>query len=297
MARCVLTVDGFARVVELLPSTLLGRARRCDVVVPGEGIPAYWLEIRWMGEAWAWRELTPLETLRPAGEPRSNGWRSLRVAGAGGRGTRLRWGASGDSSLEVVDDSAPTSMVIDLSTRAPRAETLRFVEERADGTFLLDEDSQPLRRLQSDEVFVAEGRAWQFILPASLEHTVRMSLSLTHPAATLSVTPTSALVQAGSRSASVDGEFVRALYTYVAARLGDPERGGWLSMRQAWDGWLASGGHAASPPERMGWDRGKVRTAFAAAGVAGTSELFEVARVEGESRCRVALPPERLKVG
>jgi hypothetical protein len=296
MARCVLTVDGFARVVELLPSTLVGRARRCDVVVPGEGIPAYWQEIRWMGDAWAWRELTPLETLRPAGDPRANGWRSLK-AGAAGRGTRLRWGASGDSSLEIVDDSPPTRMVIDLSSRTSSGDAARFVESRADGTFLLDEDSQPSRRLQPDEVFVAEGRALQFILPASLEHTVRMTLSLNHASALLVATPTSATVSAGGRSVTVEGEFVRALHTYVTARLADTEREGWLSMRQAWDSWLASGGHAASPPERMGWDRGKVRTALAAAGVAGTSELFEVARVEGESRCRVSLPPERLRLG
>jgi hypothetical protein len=296
MARCVLTVDGFARVVELLPSTLVGRARRCDVVVSGEGIPAYWQEIRWMGDGWAWRELTPLETLRAAGDPRANGWRSLK-AGLSGRGTRLRWGASGDSSLEIVDDSAPGPMVIDLSTRAPSANASRFVESRADGTFLLDEDAQPLRRLQPDEVFVAEERAWQFILPASLEHTVRMTLSLNHPSAVLVATPTSATVLAGGRSVTVEGEFVRTLHTYVTARLGDVERGGWLSMRQAWDAWLASGGHAASPPERMGWDRGKVRTALAAAGVAGTSDLFDVSRVEGESRCRVSLPAERLRLG
>ena len=294
MARCVVTVDGFAHVRELLPSTLFGRSARCDVTVSGQDIPAYWLEVRWLGSEWAWRELVPLDTLRPAGDPLPNGWHALRTAGPA-RGTRLRWSRTGTDSLELIDASPPTPLVVDLCANEPSAEGLALVERRVDGDFLLDEDAQPLRPLLPDEVFVARGRAWRFVHPGPMRDTLRLELSLAHPEATLATALGTAELRIGGRVARIDGEFVRTLEVYAAARRADPRPdGGWLGVREAFEAWLACGGLASSPPERLGWDRGKVRTALAEAGVAGASELFEVSRVEGVSRCRVNVPAERL---
>jgi hypothetical protein len=294
MARCVVTVDGFARVRELLPSTLVGRSARCDVVVTGHDIPAYWLEVRWLGTEWAWRELVPLDTLRSAGDPLPNGWHALRTSGPA-RGTRLRWNVSGTDSLELIDASPPTPLVVDLCANEPSAEGLALVERRVDGDFLLDEDAQPLRAVSPDEVFVARGRAWRFVHPGPLRDTVRLSLSLAHPEATLATAPGCAELRIGNRLARIEGEFARTLHVYAVARRADPRpEGGWLGVREAFEAWLGCGGLASSPPDRLGWDRGKVRTALAEAGVAGASDLFEVSRVEGVSRCRVSLPADRL---
>jgi hypothetical protein len=296
MGRCVVSVDGFARVRELLPSTLVGRSPRCDIIVAGSDVPAYWLELRWLGAEWAWRELVTLDTFRPAGDPLGNGWHALRVS-ASTRGTRLRWNPNGADSLELVDASPPRAMVVDLCANEPSSEGLALMERRVDGDFLLDEDAQPLRALLPDEVFVARGRAWRFVHPGPFSETVRLSLSLTHPEATLATSPHVAELRIGARTARIEGEFARTLHVYAVARRADPEPdGGWLGVREAFDAWLACGGFAGSPQDRLGWDRGKVRTALAEAGVAGASELFEVSRSEGVSRCRVSLPPARLAV-
>ncbi len=295
MGRCLLTLDGFARVRELLPSTLVGRSPRCDLVIPSTGIPAYWMEIRWLGSEWGWRELTPLDSLRASGEPLPSGWRALRTNAGTARGTRLRWGTSGADSLELVDALAPGNLVIDLATNEPSPEGLRLVERRVDGTWLLDGDAQPCRTLAPDEVFVANGRAWRLVQPGAPADTLRLPMTIGQEGLGIGCGPTRATIRVGARTVAIEGEFVRTLYIYVTARRDDPD-GGWLSVRDAYARWLAAGGFAGSGAERMGWDRGKIRTALAEAGVGGTSELFEVRRSDGETLCRITIPGTRLEL-
>lgn len=296
MGRCLLTLDGFARVRELLPSTLVGRSPRCDLVIPSTGVPAYWMEIRWLGKEWGWRELTPMESLRAAGDALPSGWRPLRTNEGTARGTRLRWGHSGADSLELVDASVPGTLVVDLATNEPSPEGLRLVERRVDGTWLLDADEQPRRTLAPDEVFVASGRPWRLVQPGPLADTLRLPMTVGQDGLVLGCGPTRATIRLGARSVAIEGEFVRTLYIYVVARRDDPD-GGWLSVRDAYARWLSAGGFAGSSAERMGWDRGKIRTALADAGVGGTSELFEVRRSDGETLCRITLPGTRLEAG
>ena len=60
---------------------------------------------------------------------------------------------------------------------------------------------------------------------------------------------------------------------------------------------MTLGGPSASPPERLNWERAKLRSMLAREGGRGVDALFEVRRRVGETTIRLALDPERIDVG
>jgi hypothetical protein len=98
----------------------------------------------------------------------------------------------------------------------------------------------------------------------------------------------------------VRGEGVRVLEVYRAARAADIPAGGWLAAAGALDAYVALGGPADAPIERLSWERCRLRSVLARAGAVGVAGLFEVApgSFEALRECRLSegSSPQQLKV-
>jgi hypothetical protein len=119
---------------------------------------------------------------------------------------------------------------------------------------------------------------------------LRARVDLTRAGAALAVdlSPLRATLLQGDAAVEIHGEPVRVLAVYLHAA----QRGtGWLDVTTAWAAWRALGGNPESPAERMAWERGRVRAAFARAGVAGVDRLFEVLRDRDGVRVRLGVAP------
>ena len=89
----------------------------------------------------------------------------------------------------------------------------------------------------------------------------------------------------------VYGEFVRTLCIYALARSEEHfNDGGWLSRKEAHQRWVAHGGNADSPEERIGWDRGKLRTQLSQHGFIKLKGLFEKKPLR--KRCQYSPQPK-----
>ena len=97
--------DSRSRILPAVGSVLAGRQWTCIARFSSARIPLYWLEIRWLGERWAWRALAPNDQTRGSGTTIGEGWRQL-VAGS-----RLRW----DDAvwLQLTGDGPPETTLWD----------------------------------------------------------------------------------------------------------------------------------------------------------------------------------------
>ena len=282
----LLRVDGVSSLHPLASSTLVGRHWSCGVRVDAPRLPAFWLELRWDGDVWRWRELAGGGVTRGAGAEAEGGWRPF-----GARG--ISW----DSQLAIAlaEPIAPAEGLLDLVdgawlTGAALADWL----ESADGArWAPVEEGSPTRRLVDGDVFATRGRAWRYHAGTSVSETARETFHLGHREVTVELAAgrRRAVVRCGQREVTVHGECVRILTAYaIARRRGD----GWLTRTEAHDAWCSLGGRADSCIERLGWERGKLRTQLAEQGVLGVRELFETQIVEGVFETRLALRPEQL---
>ncbi len=287
------------REVVLAPSSLVGRHWGCVGVLPVASVPLYWLEIRWLGERWAWRELTPRGQTRGTGEALPEGWRSLS------RGATVRW--SEDVRVEFVDDEAPGPACVALigSEYVTGARLSDLLELSPEGARPLGEDTFPARWLEDGDVFLAAlpGErvvAWRWLKGEAPVVTARDGFALTHGEVSLDIDlrGLTATFTLRRMSATVRGEGARMLAVYATARRDeDWVDGGYLAAREAVARWEALGGISGGPPERAAWERGRIRTQLASQGIRGGGELFERGRHQGEPTFRLALEPRRIHLG
>jgi hypothetical protein len=71
-------------------------------------------------------------------------------------------------------------------------------------------------------------------------------------------------------------------WIHFAARAADTPTGGWLTPNKALAAWVELVAPADSRPERVAWERAKLRAQLSRAGVAGLDALYEVRR-EGDT--------------
>lgn len=274
-------------------TTLVGRHRSCGVPLDAPAVPAFWLELRWTASGWMWRELGPSEVARGAGAAMGYGWRALRVGG------RIR--VDEDTWLELVDDAAPEVVLVDVVTgEERRGAALDDLVEISDGRVLpLHADGEPSAELRDGDAFHDGRRTWRVLRPDVLDGTFQGGVTVGHPTCTidLDLTARSVTVTVGTASCTAHGGPVLAMAPYaIARRDGAHDDGGWLTLTEAHAWWVRLGGAAASPPERLNWERAKLRTALAREGARGLDALFTVRRRVGETVIRVALPPDRIEV-
>jgi hypothetical protein len=254
----------------------------------------YWLEIRWIGTGWGWRPLALRDRTRGSGAQLQDGWRAL------GAGARLRWD---DDAWVQLEGEGPPKLTLyeEASGEMIRGEGLDVLLEVREGRVLpLSADGCADADLP-DGSLVSDGRrSWRLLRPEVLVSTDTQGFAVTHPELQLDlVLPSLELtLTVPSHSATIRGAAVRALAPYALARRDGPrDDGGWLSLQEAWTWWRDLGGRSTSAPDRLGWERGKVRTALAREGVRELDQLFETRRTGEGAFTRLNVHPERIHVG
>jgi hypothetical protein len=293
MPALQLHVDGYSLTYPVAASILVGRHWCCIARFASTRIPLYWLEVRWLGERWAWRALAPNDQTRGAGATIGEGWRHFT------EGSRLRW--DDHAWVQLVGDGPPQLTLWDESTGEFReGEGLDTLLEVHDGRVLpLSADGDPSAELP-DGALLADGRrTWRLLRPDALPATDLRGFSSSDPALQLDVdlARLELTVSVGHRSATVRGAAVRALVPYAIARRDHRgEEGGWLTLEEAWRWWVDIGGLKSSAPDRIHWERGKIRTQLARAGVRDLDALFETRRSSVETATRLCASPARITV-
>jgi hypothetical protein len=275
-----LHLDGTTRRVPLAATTLVGRHWSCGVHVPCARLPSFWLELRWTEEGWRWRELAGDGTTQSAGPVLGGGWRALT--------SRVRWDANLWVALD--QDAPPVPALVDLvGGEWLTGEPLDAWLEEAEGArWVPAGEGPPTHRLVDGEVVVLQGRTWRYLagVPATATRTEAFHVQHRDVRIDIDLPRLEATVRCGRHAVLVHGECVRVLAVYVEARArGD----GWLTRTEAWDAWVALGGNPASAPERLGWERGKLRTQLARQGVLGVQDLFETRSEERVWELRLAV--------
>lgn len=292
MPRLLLHADGPLGTVPLLPITIVGRGARCHARLPHPSVPLHWLEVRWSGVGWTWRELGQRDLTRGAGRLLSDGWRLLG-AEAGGGSARVRWGDG--VWIELVGAGPPEPVLEDVidGTMLDGAALDAWLEQDGGNCWPLSADRDPQRALRDGDVLREGERVFRVHLPGPIASTDRACMMIDHPAVELELDrqALAATFVIGSRSLRVEGESVRLLLAYAQARsAGD----GWLTTEQAHTAWVALGGNPTSEVERVRWERGKLRTLLVRGGAGRVDALFATQRVAGRSAQRLTVEPERL---
>jgi hypothetical protein len=274
-------------------TNVVGRHRSCGVVLDAAIVPAFWLEVRWLGSGWGWRELGGAELARGGGAALAEGWRALRP------GARVRLGD--DAWVELVEDGAPEVVLVDVeSGEERRGEALDTLVEVSEGrVFPLHADGEPTAELRDGALLHEGRRAWRVLRPEEVVPTLRDGVLIGHPEIVLEldVQARMATFTVGTQSCAVRGGPVLAMAPYALARRDGPrDEGGWLTLPDAHAWWLALGGAAGSPPERLNWERAKLRSMLAREGARGVDALFEVRRRVGETTIRLVLDADRVEV-
>ncbi len=291
MARLTICDGGVARSVPLGSVNLVGRHWTCNLRLTSPQVPLHWLEIRWREGRWSWRALARADDTRGTGEVLAEEWRAL-AAPAG----RIRLDERTFVRLDAAD--GPVVHAVDLiSGEALVAEALDDVAEvGADGVFALGADEGPRQRLEDGDIFLHAGRAYRLVGESHAGDTARPCVTVRHPRLRCDVDGDAleAIFSVDGRRAAVRGPCLRILAVYAEARLHDDADGGWRSAEDIRAAWIARGGQAQSHPDRVGWEKGRLRAAISRTGVVEATGLFETRRRDGIVLTRLVLPPERL---
>lgn len=272
---------------------LVGRHWACAARINAPGMPLHWIELRWRGRVWAWRVLAAEDKTRGTGDVLESGWRALTEHTG-----RIRLDA--DVTVVLSEGGPPLLHAIDLiDGRVHVGEALdQLIDHGSNGAFSLEADGVVGRRLADGDVFVVDGRPYRMIGDAWVAATAQGRVQVRHPRLRCDVDPAGevAVFTVGARSAVVRSAAVRILLVYVTARLVDDPDGGWRTADTAWAAWVGLGGPSTSSPERLGWEKGRLRSAITRGGLVDAGGLFETRRRDGAVVSRVALPPTRLAI-
>lgn len=291
MARALLITDAATTRVVLPASMLVGRHWRCDARVVGASVPLHWLELRWTGDAWAWRTLGAADRTVGRGRTLPGGWRGLEVD------SRVRLGDTG-VSLVLVDDAPPGLTLQHVETSKwvdgdARFDVVALTEE---GPRLRGTDGEPTGELLPDGALVSlDGQQWRLHRPDPVVFTVDGSVSLAAPDLAIDFDLPALRAVFSSRKGEVilRGGLVRPLAVYAAAveHGGAPVEGGWLSNVDAQAGLSQLGVDMVAGPERMNWDRHRLRSALTELGVTSLHCIFERKRVGRRWLHRLGIQP------
>ncbi len=294
----LLVFDGKPRVVPLAPTTLLGRGEACHVRLHHPRVPLHWIEVRWTGEAWAWRALAAEDATRGPHTFLGSGWRSL---GNAGRFPRVSLGES--AWVELVDPSGPAAFVWDLVSDSPVPDDIvaRHLEWRDGGFVRLADEGEATQILGDGAVLAVVDRdrgplALRVHAPSAIAATQDSVVDLLAPelALDLDLPGLRATIHQRQGAVTVRGECVRVLAVYLAARRESSPNGGWLTPDAAWEAWVDLGGNPESSPDRLSWERGKLRSQLARLRVANVGALFELSRDGDTVRTRLGVETREL---
>lgn len=279
MGRLLIEDTDGARRALLVTSTLLGRHWRCDARLQHPSVPLYWLEVRWSGSHWAWRCLGAEDHTRGKGPADPRGWRRL------GANDEVALPLAG-VRVRMADETPPQVVLQDLDTHRWIDGDARFevLALTADGPRALGSAGELSAAVLTDgaelhhggrrlRVHVPEGQADTELGTLSLEAgPVEMDFDLSIPAVVLS---------GKGGELRLTGSLVRTLALYAAAHTHTGCRGGWLSNTQAHTWAQHLGAASDAPPERLNWERARLRSRLLEAGLGGVDTFFERQREAG----------------
>lgn len=282
----------------LAGSTLVGRHWSCLACLPIEAIPLFWLELRWTGNNWVWRSLRDDGLTRGPGSVDAKGWRALHNGKTtprihGPSGVEIRFDELGPPQAflqKLTDDEQLIGEALD--------EHLELWEGQA--LSLGWEDRPGEKRHIDGDVLVIRDDSYRLHLPSDEHMTGGDGCDLRHPNITFEIDLSRLFLRVSGPSfeRQCHGEFVRMLAVFAQQRcLDEVDEGGWLNGDEAYAAWLELGGNPASPSERLGWDRGKLRNALARSGFYGLAWLFERQRSARRTRIRLALSAAQIDLG
>ena len=250
-----------------------------------------------MSNDWAWRELTDTGATRGPGAAVNNGWRTIN--GLGKKTPRIIHPPN--VSVNFVDLSPPAIMLEDLDNREQlgpdQYEEYIEVWDNNIRPIGWDSDEGKTTGLRDGDVVKIRDRILRVHAVDLAATTARAPLDVTHRNCRLDIDANelTASFTVDAVEAMVHGEFVRTLCIYALARSEEHfDDGGWLSRKEAHQRWVAHGGNADSPEERIGWDRGKLRTQLSQQGVTKLKGLFEKNRSGSDVSIRLNLTPEQI---
>jgi len=207
-----------------------------------------------------------------------------------------------DIWFSLVDGSGPGVLLENLTQQKSYVgdEIFEFVEIWDGICRPIDWENEGDTGVLSDgDVFVVRGHALRLHCSSEYLATKRSELVMSHSETRLDID----LPQLGaeftlsSSALQIKGEVVRTLAVYAEARRDEHfEEGGWLTKEEAYGRWLNLGGSEKSKAERLGWDRGKIRSRLAKGGGSGLKALFETKRGNQGTRVRLGMTPDQISV-
>ncbi len=274
----------------LVGSTLLGRHWRCDVRLSHPAVPLYWLEVRWSGSYWAWRCLGGADHTRGRGAADVRGWRRFSLEDT------IELPQAG-VTLQLVDNQAPVVVLENMEDGRWVDDEERFehIALTREGPVGIDADGEPTTPpLNDGSEIVSSGTRWRVHVPTSAQATRGGVLSLEQGPISLDfdLAVPSVIISGPGGEVELRSSLVRTLATYSAAHHDARTPGGWLTNPQArqWTEWL--GGEPASTPDRVNWDRARVRSALQEKGIGGVDTMFERFREAGVWFHRLRMVPD-----
>jgi len=290
MSRAVLLEGGEARKIVLTSTTLIGRHWTCHIRLQDARVPLYWVEVRWLQDAWGWRALSAEDRTQGTGRVRDGRWKVLSGAGSSvhlGSTVHIRF-----------TDLEPPNLVLEEPISGRRLENsnaLELVEWGDSGVRPLGDEDSPF--VGNGASLSLDGSVWRVWLPTDWKtyREPRLNLALDAVHLEVGLSPLRAILTQGMESIEVTGSKARLLFVYALARINDiPDEEGWLSTQDALERWKAVGGPPEAQALRVAWERGKIRTALTRKEAIHAGELFERERRGTAWFVRLALPPDAI---
>ncbi len=220
-----------------------------------------------------------------------HGWRSLDL------GTRIRLTTS-DVTLHLKDDGAPALILqqVESGTFLDGDERFDIVTLGEDGVFQLDTEGEPMGEALSDGMLIVHnGQQWRVHLAQPATSTWNGRVSLEDPDLSLDfdLRELQVTMSTPRGEATLKGALVRpfAVYAHAVDRDRTNGYGGWLSNIDAQIAVMSLGTEMEVGPERMNWDRHRLRSALVELGITDVSNLFERKKVGAHWVHRLGLRP------
>ena len=287
------------RDVPLPEMCIVGRHWSCHLRLTSTAVPQFWFEIRWIDNTWAWRPLNRVNETRGAGAIDSQGWRFISKTAR--RNTRVTIGA--DVAIEFTDVLPPAPFAVELTTgQVLGGERLdEICESIADRHYRFgwEHELDDSHRLQDGDIIHSVNGIYRLNLPSQDSQTLvaQLHLGLDDCSLRINVGELWASFESDQVMVRATGECVRVLAAYAVVRRDESYTdGGWLTAPESHQRWLELGGNPASGIERLGFERGKLRSQLRKAGVMDVKDLFERKTSGYRTMLRLSIPADEILV-
>ena len=155
-------------------------------------------------------------------------------------------------------------------------------------------------RLQDGDIIRSDAGIYRLNLPSHDTHTLvaQLHLGLDDCSLRINVGELWASFESDQVMVRVTGECVRVLaaYAFVRRDVESYTDGGWLTAPESHQRWLELGGNPASGIERLGFERGKLRSQLRKVGVMDVKDLFERKTSGYRTMLRLSIPADEIFV-